>query len=715
MIFLDTETCGLVGPIILIQHAEGMNSPVILHHVWDVPVQDTLNLLEELCNNDICAFNLSYDWFHSNKLYNLFINTSNKRRPPRPEEIAEISMSHPGSYCLKPKSVLDLFLVLRKSKWQVLMDRRPIRIKRVPVQLAQPLALLLKERIKLSKIFFHFRPNQEYKWEIDDSKDGFADIILKFAASSGLKAIMKELFDEEVIDGLPPKWMMPEEDSYNPYDTRWQDVIQLHIDWWKKDEPKIYAINDIKYLRRLYSYLNCPAFGDTDSVLAACVGAVRWRGYAVDADKIGRRLLKLLLDQQTFTGCNFNSPVQSKEWLLTSASELEQTFILDTSKKTLDILKEWQTDVGHRARQIIKFRTQAKEIDVLRKLARTKRFNPDFKVIGAKSGRMSGGSDSGITGGSLNPQGIKRNKEFRNLYTLAENNDVLSGGDFAQFEVTIADATYNDTNLRRCLRAGKSFPAILGELLYNEKHDEILASKGTDIDHYTPSKNTTYGLFYGALEPKLAEIAGVSEETTKQALEFLYTEHPSIRKNREFIFDQFCSMRQPLGLGHEIIWREPADFIESLLGFRRYFTLENNITRTLFELANRLPMNFNIGGLVKRRDRMQTPRGATQSALFATAFQIQAQNMRAACNHVIQSTGAEITKELQRAIWNLQPCGLAEWRVQPMNIHDEVMCVHHPSVRNISEVVQRVVEKYKKIVPLLKIDWETGLANWGEK
>ena len=77
MIFLDTETCGFTGPIVLIQWAEG-DGHVHIHEVWHEPVSETLSLIERLCDDTVCAFNLSFDWFHINNLYNLFFMFYNK-------------------------------------------------------------------------------------------------------------------------------------------------------------------------------------------------------------------------------------------------------------------------------------------------------------------------------------------------------------------------------------------------------------------------------------------------------------------------------------------------------------------------------------------------------------------------------------------------------------------------------------------------------------
>ena len=55
------------------------------------------------------------------------------------------------------------------------------------------------------------------------------------------------------------------------------------------------------------------------------------------------------------------------------------------------------------------------------------------------------------TGGGLNAQGIKRDKEVREKFPLAWPGYILCGGDFAGFEVVLAEAAYNCPDLRRDL------------------------------------------------------------------------------------------------------------------------------------------------------------------------------------------------------------------------------------------------------------------------
>ena len=188
-------------------------------------------------------------------------------------------------------------------------------------------------------------------------------------------------------------------------------------------------------------------------------------------------------------------------------------------------------------------------------------------------------------------------------------------------------------------------------------------------------------------------------------------------QERKKIFDKFCSMRQPGGIGSKVEWHEPNDYIESLFGFRRYFTLENRICKVLFQLAERPPRAWNdIKIRVIRRDREQTASGACRSAMFAAAFAIQASNMRAAANHVIQSSGATITKGLEIEIWNLQPKGINGWIVMPMNIHDEVMCPTHPDhTESVRLRVNNFVEALKGRVPLIAMEWRIGLETWASK
>ena len=222
---------------------------------------------------------------------------------------------------------------------------------------------------------------------------------------------------------------------------------------------------------------------------------------------------------------------------------------------------------------------------------------------------------------------------------------------------------------------------------------------------------------YGGDWNTLVQKLGVSETRAKAAYADFVKRYPGIGKARNKTFDAFCSMRQPAGIGSAVVWATPAEYIETFLGFRRYFTLENKICKALFDLARKPPKHWrDVKVKVMRRDRVQTAAGAVASALYGSAFQMQAANMRAAANHEIQSPGAEITKSVQRRLWDLQPAGVHPLMLAPLNIHDELMVVAKPSiVESITTTVRQVVESFRDKVPLVGMTWFSEMSNWAEK
>ncbi len=256
--------------------------------------------------------------------------------------------------------------------------------------------------------------------------------------------------------------------------------------------------------------------------------------------------------------------------------------------------------------------------------------------------------------------------------------------------------------------------ALFGLFVYPDMtYEEILANKVI----YTRCKSAVFAMLYGGEGFTLKSRLGVEIEVADAAYAQFCRRYPGVGANRQKIIDMFCTLTQPNGIGSKVEWKEPQDYIESMFGFRRYFTLENKIAKALFELANSPPASWkNIKIKVVRRDREQTAMGAVQSALYGATFALQSSNMRAAANHVIQSSGAQITKLVQRKIWDIQPSGVHEWYVQPMNIHDEIMCPTKPEfIDRVAQIVNDTVESLRAKVPLIKIVWEKAMKTWAEK
>jgi hypothetical protein len=843
MIFYDTETCGYHGPITLLQWAED-DGPINLWNPWYNTAKDTMQLIESIIKHPggVCGFNLSFDHFHLCQMY-----TTLTLLPPSAylEEIIDdyaiAEKKARDGVCLKPVAACDLLLWARKSKFQTLMAREDIRIKRVPTPLAVPLQRELEKRIHLDPIYFAKRKDQaRSQWQIFDVKDSegdvideFKDIVMMFNPSMALKSLAVHALKIPAEDVLTfgsvevDKRWLPNELGYAPFalaigtpgewNGAWPQVIDQHVSHWENNPTaRRYATADVDYTRRLYDYFGRPEPGDDDSELACMVGACRWRGYKINLDgvrqlkadakaRIGdtptyteavKRWIDPLLDPaealatkgstkkvllKEMTGLKADCPECAGEGKVNAVTKLdkvdffgqEATPFLDVNVITCPRCKgtgEIAHPAGVRAKAVLDAREAIKEIELYDKLLVAGRLHADFNVIGTLSSRMSGS-------GGLNVQGINKTGKVRSQFDLAFSPYVLCGGDFSSFEVVLAIAVWGDKKLEetvqsfrpchkcdatgqtnicdecegkkvikkgdskilcgRCAGTGElpvktkcffckgkgqakiKIHALFGTYIYPDMtYEQIVDSDGSEDDRYTKSKSGLFAMMYGGEAYTLADRLGVDIESAERGYQRFVADFPTVGEARRKIFSAFAALKQEGGLGSRIAWTEPTDYIEEpILGHRRYFTLENDIIRALYALANHPPKEWrDIKITTLRRERVQTVAGAVQSALYGCAFKLQGENCRAAANHVIQSAGAKITKRVQRAIWDLQPSGIEPFVVQPMNVHDELLTPTLPdAVATVTNTVKEAVESFRDRVPLLAIDWKEGMRDWSAK
>lgn len=816
MIFFDTETCGLHGVAVTLQYAIN-NGEIEVYHLWKTKVGETLKFLRLVAEHKggVVGFNLTFDWFHLQKIYNIFEELEKEYGPECiPEkyiyEAARLERKSMKGKCLKPVSALDLMLHARKGPYQSTLERSPIVIKKVPDVLAQPLANELHKRIPLNELYFKRRKKKlDNYWQVEDCKEldgtvkkGFKNIILRFSPSTALKALAIDLLkipkeevikfvDVEVNPKLRPKelgWAPFAEalEEYPNYYHTWPAKLQYHIDHWYNNTMAIkYAKDDVHYTRLIYEAFDKPEMGDVDSILACAVGSNRFRGFKVSTQKMETLRTEAIKRQKSAP----LAPSRVKKWLHPVMDPMEIAVTRNsTAKKHLTEISTWTTceecsgtgcnlckhldDKGDRvtnegmhhpaalrAIKVLDARKAGKERELYDKIIQAKRLHASFKVIGALSGRMSGAD-------KLNPQGIKRTNEVRSCFDLADDDHVLCGGDFESFEVCIAVAVYKDPQLEKdlaeydicveCVGKGvvkktkkdedgkpvkddngkdikfeivcpecngskeskRKIHGVFGSILYNKTYKEVVQSKGSKVlDMYTNGKSGLFSQLYGGNEHTLEERLSIEPEMALRAMQMWKRKYPGIAKAQKRIFDMFCSMRQDNGIGTKPVWNEPHEYIESLLGFKRYFTLENSICKVLYELAEKPPKEWtNLKVKVTRTDRTQTASGAVRSALIGAAFGIQGSNLRAAQNHEIQATGAGITKSVQSSLWELQPSGANDWKIQVFNVHDEIMSPCVPElVDTVREVVKNKVEEYRPLVPLIQIDWQDNMKSWSEK
>lgn len=765
MIFYDTETCGLHGMPVLIQYAVD-DGPIYLHNIWTTPIGETLSLIERFMAHEtgVVGFNLAFDHFQLCKIYTVLTLVDDLEVCPQ-EIIDAIAILEPfgrDGKCLKPVSACDLMLEARKGPYQSCMDRHDIRIRRVPTPIAFQLADELESRVVLKDIYFkRAKSYVNKKWHVEDVLDGeghihpeFKDVVLKFNPSTALKDLAQDALgikDDAILRfsdiEVNPKFR-PVEYGYAPFASAhpgakpgnwqwtWPQVIQYHIDHWEyNDLARTYAEKDVEYTRGLYNYFGRPKPGDTDSILACMVAAVRWRGLKVDTERLKDMRRISIVEAQAAP--RDHHAVKRWIWPLLT-KEQQQVTENSTDKVTMEEIASWQdececlglgdipdkdctacmgtglleTELTKRAKAVVKARTCEKEVELYDKLIQAGRFHASFKVIGALSGRMSGAD-------GLNPQGIKKTKEVRKCFPLAWDGYQLCGGDFDSFEVGIAVAVYNDPKLTEDLQSGKKIHAIFGTVLFpGTTYDEILESAGTEFDMYSKGKQAIFSSMYGGTEYSLINKLGIKEDVAKDAMENWAKMYKGVAIAQKRIHDGFKSMRQPEMKG-KVYWHEPADFMPTLLGFKRYYTLENMICKALFDLGNDPPASWKHfkSKVTRRSDRGdQTQNGAARSALFGAAFGLQSSNVRSAGNHEIQGTGAGITKEVQRKLWDIQPAGVNDWIIMPINIHDEILApVKKGYEAQVKEVIDSAVESFRPIVPLIGMEWKTTMNTWADK
>ena len=747
-VYFDTESIGFYGPTIMIQYCIDRGEPVI-HNCWEETVDRTLSLIEFLIDADeLIGFNLSHDAYHLSRTYDVLSMLPRLGKPnPLDYRDCEVQTEAHERFCLKPKSCLDLMVHGRKGVFQNTLNQKDIVIRKVPKVLAVQLVAELTNAVKVPDIYFS-KSKIGYHWlisnldidgnevgkitkeNIDSIDPNFVNVKLKFAPSASLKMIMAKVLGHDVttLDDLPELGKV-DESAYNINKGDWVRVFNEHTFMWKNDKRRIkYALNDPIYTRELDDYFGNPPCGDDDSELAFAIGNFHWRGFSVDLQKAAE--LERVAEQ-TFKSVeiNVNAPKQVKEWLLEVCNPFERIAVPDTQGDTLNnlVTPEWKEQnpiLYDRVEKVLAARRAAKEIDLLGKLKEAKKLYVTFKVIGTKSNRMAGGSESYISShGSINPQGIKKGNAIRDVFTFVWPGYSLCGGDFSGHEVVIAEADWGDENLRTYLLTGNKFHGLFGSVVYGKNYEEIVSTSDKGMNEpdgfYQRSKRAVFGWFYGAFKEKLAKVLWLEVEEVEKGLEILEERFPGIRKAREIIYNDFAALRQPNGIGSKIEWVEPKDYVESFLGFRRYFSMEYSVIRALFEMANNPSSIMKALGKeikVMRRDRFQTGAGAVSSALYGAAFNLQSAIMRTAANHRIQSPGGQINKHVQAQIYKLQPTGIGDLIVAPLNFHDELMC---PTMKGyeekVKEIVDRTVESFRPQVPLIEMEWKSCLKSWKDK
>ena len=215
---------------------------------------------------------------------------------------------------------------------------------------------------------------------------------------------------------------------------------------------------------------------------------------------------------------------------------------------------------------------------------------------------------------------------------------------------------------------------------------------------------------------RISSSVGIAE----RAYNMMVQKYPKMGSTRKAITDQFSSIKGGED-GHLMFKLPERQYIESIFGFKRHFTVEYKIQSMIWNTVRNLPDEWRELTLKVQRDRqnkgrIQTICGAVSSALYGCCYSIQNQIIRASNNHIIQSTGRHLTVGMQSHVWEMQPQGIHPFVLTLMSIHDELAVVSEAS--EVSDIRDRVADKVaeqRETVPLTSIEWFTNNKSWAEK
>lgn len=719
--FIDTETLGFTSPLLTLQWSNDFDKPV-MWNIWAHPVQETLEIIEKWMEQIWVGWNVPFDAFHINKWYNILRCYKRKEENPDPDMCYQIEQTRPAEFCLRPRGCIDLMIICRKGPFQHLMNFKPIILRGVPIHRAEAITQEISARIDFTKV-----PGlkMHYIIEKEDRRPGLTNIKIVPKGSTSLKyvhkVIMGEPLDDETIhwgDLFPTKEFGKE---YMPWGGYWADEVRS-IKGFTRSQIE-YGLADITKMHDIMMWLDDRGYPtskkDIDSELCPLVGATRWKGYSIDKKKLEDNYPKRqIVDNPRSYFHQYGVPTSPKEvrkYLEEVMDDNEKLLLTATKKDVLRQIVSLGDESGKRAQEVLTERKNRHLRDMFKKLLEVGSFHPDLKVSGTLTNRMSGGNAEvgvGKQKGSINPQGIDKAKWIREGFTFAFIDEMTSGGDFKSFEISIMDAVWGDDKLHQELLTGKKMIALFGSRIYGLPYDEVLASDAEgEGSKYDRAKKGFYARAYGGQNMKLSQVFGLTlEETAVRTADF-DNYYPGIGKANFEVVEKFTMLQ-------EWDWREPDPYQETILGFRRSFVLEQEIARAMFKLVNDLPLEWlEDHTIFRRRDKPQETWQVIRSALFGCLLGLQARIIRVAGNLKIQSPGGEITKIVQERIWDIyQPIGVHPWVVRPMNVHDEIICVHKPEIAHeIGITVQDCVHQLKKHVPLLEIKWKEGMKSWAEK
>ncbi len=446
---------------------------------------------------------------------------------------------------------------------------------------------------------------------------------------------------------------------------------QLNLKDIPEDKIAIYAAEDAHMTYLLYFKLKEDnvfkeiekVFTDIEIPLVPILADMEYTGVLIDKkflEKLSRELDKKLekIQQKIYklVKCEFNilSPKQLKEVLF------------DKLEIPTHNLSKTKTGISTAASELEKLKGLHPVIDLIleyREIAKLKNTYTDSlpKLINPKTGRVHTSFNQTITStgrlSSSNPnlQNIPirtpLGAKIRNAF-VADKNSVIISADYSQVELRVVASLSNDKNMIDAFRQNQDIHTLTAAQIYEVPIEKVTRQMRRE------AKEINFGILYGLGWRGISQRAGIPLLRAKEFYEKYKNLHPQI-------IDYIESIKETA---------RALGYTETLFGRRRYF-----------------------------------PEISAQHQI------LRAQAERAAVNHPIQGTAADIIKKAMIVIDNeLKNKKLNSKIKMLMQVHDELVFEVNIKYKDKAiDIIRFNMENACKLKVPLKVHISSG-KSWGE-
>ncbi len=281
---------------------------------------------------------------------------------------------------------------------------------------------------------------------------------------------------------------------------------------------------------------------------------------------------------------------------------------------------------------------------------RTGRLHTSFNQTGAETGRLS----SSAPNLQNIPVRTEVGREIRRAF-VAEEGWLLLSSDYSQVELRILAHISGDEYLLAAFARGEDIHASAASKVYGIPISQVTK------EQRAVAKMMNFATSYGVSAFGLAQRTGLSQAEAAQFMERYFATYPGVKK----YLDETRAFARQHG------------YVETLLGRRRYFPV------------------------------LKT------TATGSQAYAIRQAAERAAINHPIQGTAADIIKIAMVRLFRALTDGGFRARMI-LQVHDElVLEVPEPELTAVSQLVKTTMEGAYPLKAPLRVDLEAG-PNWFE-